>query len=652
MADILFYTEKSGATEESVPAMYESRVWIFSNSDICDESKSWATRLTKEGFCDFLAIGALSSQKALSLVKSLFEIKKPLFAIWSFGDSIDNAQVFLSVCKENGVTPVLVTEKGNEKLNAFVIESGEKYIDFAEIDEQCEENLTVAMMAKALTDFPELMTPDIPVRTVTADVMNAENNKISVGLNRVKDGKHLVFTASLDNLVGDAKIIIAHGYYISYGRWFEITEDSISLYSYTSWNETPLRQQFSAPHGLKIKKHLTVIVGADNDNLGNTVTIVTDGGYYTKSGYGWNACDGEVCAMAEGIELKDAKLSWTCVDYSKGIWLIGASYFSLSDPARWPYYLYADKYDKNVFMAGRGGMGGPHGIAELKDALKSGYKPKALAWGVGMNDGSDEGDIKPGYYNALLEVMDVCQSNGILPYIMTIPNTPKQNNSQKLDYIINKKGEFANYDYRVIDIARSIDAHNVGSEWYEGMIHSDQTHPTGLGARAFYLQFMCDFPELMIGGNAKRIEKTADALAAGEAFTVSPEKKDLEEFAFTLSADFDGEYSGKLTLGSTNDGTSYLTVDKNNVSVYMKSGEKDILITRVANCVKMADLVNIRVHVVANKANIALMSAGENVTMKRNAIFSLEAYWRLGDSVNAVSENQELKNVNVKFVNI
>ncbi|MBO5879098.1 MAG: hypothetical protein J6Q68_00905, partial [Clostridia bacterium] len=379
---------------------------------------------------------------------------------------------------------------------------------------------------------------------------------------------------------------------------------------------------------------------------------ITESGTFRKSGYGWSACDGEIFAKIDGEGvLSSANLYWTCVDYNKDIWLIGASYFSLNDPARWPYYLYADKYDKNVFMAGRGGMGGPHGIEELKDALKSGFSPKALAWGVGMNDGSDEGDIKPAYYDALCELMQVCKERDIMLYVMTIPQTPKQNNSYKLDYVMNRKGEFAKYNYRVINIARSINAHTVGSEWYEGMIHSDQTHPTTLGARSFYLQFLCDFPELMVGGSAKRVHKKVETLAVGQALSISGEGKSKDEFAVTFSADFTDEFVGKLVLGGTKNGQTYVTIDKKFVKVYAKSAEKDVLLTSVPTSAKMQDIVNVRVHVVGNKANIALASAGELLTMKKNSIFSFETYWSAGEEVTLSCEGQELQNVDMKYVN-
>ena len=295
-------------------------------------------------------------------------------------------------------------------------------------------------------------------------------------------------------------------------------------------------------------------------------------------------------------------------------------------------------------------MDGPGGIDELKDALRSGFAPKALAWGVGMNDGSDNGTVKQAYYDSLLELMKICKENDIMLYIMTIPNTPKQDNSYKLNYVINKLGDFANYDYRVVDIARSIDAHELGSGWYEGMIHSDQTHPTQLGARAFYLQFLCDFPELMVGASATRTEKKAETLHSGSSETIAAAGKHTYESVITLSADFGATYGGKITLGNGKgvEGGSYVTIEKNMIRVYTVENGEEFLVCEVENKLKMQDIINVAIHVEGNKAKISLMSAGDS--MDENVIFSIDCFWSCAGDVFVEAEDQSLTNVNMKWL--
>ena len=45
--------------------------------------------------------------------------------------------------------------------------------------------------------------------------------------------------------------------------------------------------------------------------------------------------------------------------------------------------------------------------------------------------------------------------------------------------------------------ARAVGGEEIGSGWYEGMLHTDNVHPNELGAKALYAQFIADFPEIL-----------------------------------------------------------------------------------------------------------------------------------------------------------
>ncbi len=638
-------------------AAKNEKVWIIGGSEISAvNAESWTYQLTSEGFFGFLLFSCESAEAALSDVCEALESSKPLYAVWSFTES---CEAFVSLCEKCGVEPVLTTDYRNTEHNKAVKATGKKYIDFAAYGIKNNAIFTEAaaksMAARALVDFPEMITPTVPIRKAYAKEMNAKADYITTGFTRVRDGKHLVFSARLGEMNDDSMLIVGNGYYRDYGRWIEIKKDTVQFFGYASWMETPLTSQFTLPHGLKLKNYITVIIGSDADNLGNTLTVVTDGGFFTKRRFAWDSCNGEAFAKSVGVILKDARLNWTCVDYTKDIWLIGASFFSLYNPARWPYYLYSERYDKNVFIAGKGGMDGPEGIQELKDALKSGCVPKYVAWGVGMNDGSDDGDVKPAYYESLLELMQICKDNGISLYVMDMPNTPLFNNSYKLDYVVNRRGKFADYDYKVIDIARAIDGKRPMSDWYEHMISSDNVHPSNLGARGFYLQFLCDFPELMCGAKANRYEKAVAELDSGEKIYVPADEKAKDEQVFTFSADFEDELSAEIKIGGEIDGvgTSYVKVDNDYVSVYTVNEGKEILISRVDNPILMKDIINLRIHVRNNIASIAMMSAGEKkyVPGKTN-IFKFESYWNTAGVPFATVNGASLKNVSFKWLTV
>jgi len=639
-------------------------VWIIS-----DNKSGWVDKLLGYGFLRACAIGdnGQSGESALAAFDKALQNGAPKYALWSFAKEkgekhSKNLKAFITKCKEKGIIPVLTTaiEPKTKKKNAEIIASGEKYVDFAALSEFDKVTTSRgysrtgkdAIAARVIVDFPEIMTPDIEVRKANANL--SSTGKLTLGANKVRDGKYFVAYARFDGELKEGqKILAGHGYMESYGKWFEITDKDVNLFSYTSWVKPPLRNR-PEPHKITIKNFVTIIISADNDGAGNTLTLITDGGVYRRKGYGWNACQGEIFISGNNVELKDVKAAWTCEDYSAPIWFVGASYFSLGDPARWPYYMYDDGYADKVFITGRGGMNGINGHEEIADAIKFG-KPKFMIWGIGMNDGPDgEDDINPATYNNKIGFLKICKEQGIKPLFMTIPNCGNENNQRndntyKLDYVINKRGEFANYDYRVVDISHAVNGVEVHSPWYDGMLHSDGTHPTPLGARNFYLELLCTFPELMLGADAEVTEAKADTLSKGESLTVDTGAAS-EENAITFMADFkDKNLEGEIRVGTE---AGYVKITYEKLEVYKTENGKETLVYGEDNKLIMNDIVMLRIHNRGGKASIALVSSGEKDYVPHNNLYKIEADWISSGKVFATADKTDLTKANLKFAKI
>ena len=116
--------------------------------------------------------------------------------------------------------------------------------------------------------------------------------------------------------------------------------------------------------------------------------------------------------------------------------------------------------------------------------------PKYVVWALGMNDGDSTTSINENWKTCVDEVIEYCDDNGIEIILATIPNTPVINNSLKNEYI-KSSGK------RYVDYARAVGATSVGSTWYNGMLHTDNVHPTELGAKALCERLMLDVPEMM-----------------------------------------------------------------------------------------------------------------------------------------------------------
>ena len=181
-------------------------------------------------------------------------------------------------------------------------------------------------------------------------------------------------------------------------------------------------------------------------------------------------------------------MRWTCTAYNSDVWMLGDSYFNCGSPGRWPHYLRENGYTENYMLTGYPGRNSKTGLADFKQALTHGT-PKYAIWCLGMND-PDKTAISASYFESVQEFIRLCEENGITPILSTIPNTPTMNNSYKNDWV-RKSG------YRYIDFARAVGAEEVGSPWYEGMLHTDNVHPSELGAKALYAQFITDFPEIL-----------------------------------------------------------------------------------------------------------------------------------------------------------
>lgn len=478
-----------------------------------------------------------------------------------------------------------------------------------------------------------------------------EGESLSLGMNRIKDGKYYEFSARLDGELSDtATVFICHGHMVSYGRWLEISEKYIKICNFTSWANPQLSERVYE-HGIKIKNFIKVSIAFDTENDLKKIEILTDGAEYSMGGGHFNCCDGEICAFVKGTQLYDASLGFFANGYSHDIWIVGASYLSLGDPARWPYYWYADG-GAGPLLIGRGGMGAQHGISDLEDALKYGT-PKILVWdSVSGNNPDKTEEANSVFLENTLEMLKICKEKGIKVYIQTMPNCPKQTNFYKNEVILNRKGELGNYDYEIIDLARALDARDgKNPPWFDGMLYSDLVHPTRLGGRASYLGIVCEAPELMLG-KACKVYASCDGkltdIKSGEALAISLDGETEIRKAITFRADFSGELLGEIRIGCN--GGTYLSIDKNFLEVYDTSSGEEKLVFKAENPVIAEKLINVKIDISDNEAKISLMSAGEkNFAPEKKELSIIKAPWSFTGELFASTNSQPLTDARLKF---
>lgn len=113
-----------------------------------------------------------------------------------------------------------------------------------------------------------------------------------------------------------------------------------------------------------------------------------------------------------------------------------------------------------------------------------------------MNDGDTVAGANAKWKAVYDEVVEICNSKNIELILATIPNVPNIRHDYKNE-IIRSSG------YRYIDFAKAVNAEEVGSAWDEGMLYSDNVHPTELGAKALAKRILLDVPEIAISENKK-----------------------------------------------------------------------------------------------------------------------------------------------------
>lgn len=261
--------------------------------------------------------------------------------------------------------------------------------------------------------------------------------------------------------------------------WVVVDNENITVYS-TPTNKVTLA------HGLTIKNTIQIIieVGA---NYKAKITLLSNGEKYNTE-QDWDGNIGNIFVNSVDTELVNCAVSWTCKNYSSTIWAYGDSYFGMTNKARWIAQLLSNGYGTDMLLDGYPGRGSDDAYKSLQASLKHG-KPKYILWCMGMNNPDNESSVNEVWNNRFNDVKKLCKENNITLIGCTIPNTPTQFNSYKNNVV-------RNAGIKYIDFAKSVGAEHKGDSWYDGMLSTDNVHPTEKGAMTLYLKALADFSEL------------------------------------------------------------------------------------------------------------------------------------------------------------
>ena len=342
------------------------------------------------------------------------------------------------------------------------------------------EYLSKKLLNNSTTDTPEVSEPTAAIsKTVTT--VNA-GDVISLESNAIKKNKTLTFNA---NITTFGSIELRHGENDLGASQIVINNTTIEFYNVSSSTTLTPTLTTSFEHGLTISGD-TKIVASANNNYTLSVSITSNGKTFTKDGINWTGSNGAIELESTGTTMSNLTLTWDCSDYSDEIWIFGDSFVEINSTERWPYYILPN-YD-NFLLSGYRGSTSAKMYTDFQAALKHGT-PKFAVWILGMNDQDSSTAVNSSWKTNIEKFIATCEAKGITPILSTIPNVPNRINYYKNEYVKNS-------GYRYIDFATAVGANEIGSSWTEGMLNTDNVHPSATGAQALANQILIDLPEL------------------------------------------------------------------------------------------------------------------------------------------------------------
>lgn len=294
---------------------------------------------------------------------------------------------------------------------------------------------------------------------------------------------NLSFAADV-NQWGD--LTIGKGYQSRNGLYAKITSTEVH---YIHWySETNNKTVATVSHNLNVANSAFIRV-AWTSNLNHEYQLILsceNGVFvdkqtidYDMAGKGFVLCDGS---------LSNAVLNYSNSQFKKPIWIFGDSYTSLTAD-RWAGVLHENGISDYMLCGIPGGYSSQM-FSDVTTCLNYGT-PKFIVWCLGMND-----RVSGTYNTYLQQLIDVCESKNIQLVLMRIPQvpTPTEGGYKSIEEAVNQYVIASGLPY--IDAYKAVGATEEGT-WYQGMLSSDNVHPTSKGAQALASQVLVDFPQLL-----------------------------------------------------------------------------------------------------------------------------------------------------------
>ena len=309
----------------------------------------------------------------------------------------------------------------------------------------------------------------------TTDKVEANDlsTQMKISTSRVKYNYTIGFHARVETL---GTLQIGKGFTTGYSSgYIKINDTTLSVHGYTTAETTSK----TINHGLIIEDEINVIIKQKAGTA--TITISSKGNSFTTDS-SFNGSATAVMAQSEDGVYSDCSLTFFCEDYEKPVWAFGDSYFDM-----YPSKIYNLGYT-NWLVDGLSGSDAASAYNSLVLSMQK-QIPKKILWCMGMNNRDSDTEINSSWLTNTNLMLSLCETYGIEPILCTIPNIPERNHSIKNEWI-RQSG------YRYVDVCEALGA-DLSTSWYDGLLSTDNVHPTSKGSTVIAQRIIADVPELM-----------------------------------------------------------------------------------------------------------------------------------------------------------
>lgn len=417
---------------------------------------------------------------------------------------IPNIYDCISINYEVGNVYAALYDKDKNFIKSQELRNGNRQIDFE--FGACYVRFTILISKKNSTmiivglsdlnipysDYGKVYELDKPtddyIKDIIKDITNAKTPKYdNVYKDSLSDGGELELTEIPDSKnyygigcvfntqqMGTIKIYKSQNDYCR----GEINIDATNITEFGNGGEETI-----IPHGLTITDGLVVSIVKGTINTSITLTN-TAGEKVTKQLSKWIGCRGGIIKFISiSGTYTNITLSHSGTWMDKDTWIFGNSYTDF-----WPSKCYANG-GSNFYLDGYSGRSAQGGYDSLLLALKYG-KPKRIVWMLGMNNPDTEIAVNESWNNIFNELKELCAIMNIQLIPCTIPNVPERIHTFKNQIIRNSGLPY-------IDISSVLGANEKGSNWFSGLLSSDNVHPTGLGSEIIANTIIAGVPDIV-----------------------------------------------------------------------------------------------------------------------------------------------------------